>query len=167
MASRSAVPDPGAFGLTSFADLLPARDPIIGEIPGAFQRFRAAMMVELAPATPYECVIAENLDALEWEMLQHRRMRRACISEVTRHFVRKAVVEQREAEYKAEMEAAYKAHIEAGGSEDDWKAPSAFNSDVANLWAKTSPGGPRRRTAGFRPRPTRRSRPLDSSPWHS
>ena len=42
------------------------------------------MMLELAPATPYECVIAENLVALEWEMLQHRRMRNACIREVTR-----------------------------------------------------------------------------------
>ena len=79
-----AVPDPHAFGLSSFAELLPARDPIIGEVPGAFARFHAVMMLELAPATPYECVIAENLIALEWEMLQHRRMRNTCIREVTR-----------------------------------------------------------------------------------
>ena len=31
--------DPRAFGLSSFAKLLPARDPIIGEIPGAFTAF--------------------------------------------------------------------------------------------------------------------------------
>ena len=133
MAKRPAAYDPEAFGLSTFAALLPSRIPIIGEVPDAFARFHKTMMLELAPATPYECVIAENLVALEWEMLQHRRMRTACIREVTRSSIRKAVVEQREAEYKAEMEAAYKAHIEAHGSEGDWKAPSAFNRDAAKV----------------------------------
>lgn len=133
MTSRSAVPDPRAFGLKSFADLLPARDPIIGEVPGAFTRFHAVMMLELVPVSPYEFVIAENLIALEWEMLQHRRMRNTCIREVTRELICKAFVEQREAEHKAEMEAAYLAHVDAGGSGDNWKAPSAFNSDAARI----------------------------------
>ena len=31
------------------------------------------------------------------------------------------------------MEAAYLAHVDAGGSEDNWKAPSAFNSDAARI----------------------------------
>lgn len=129
----STGPDPKAFGLSSFAELLPGRVPIIGEIPGAFARFHGAMMADLAPATPYECVIAENLIALEWEMLQHRRMRSACISEVTRQSVRTAVFDQREAAHKAAVTESHAAHVEAGGSDADWRPPDGFNADAARI----------------------------------
>ena len=75
---------PTAFGLERFADLLPARDPIPGEDPGSFETFHAAMMASLVPFTPYECVIGENLVAIEWELAQHRRMRDAGLRDIIR-----------------------------------------------------------------------------------
>lgn len=73
------LPDPGRFDLKSFADILPARPPIIGEEPGSFKGFRQGLLESLAPTTPYECVVAENLVSIEWELLQHRVMRDAGI----------------------------------------------------------------------------------------
>ena len=101
------VTSPTAFGLDSFADLLPTRDPIPGEDPGSFSTFHAAMMASLGPATPYECVIAENLIAIEWELAQHRRMRDAGLRDIIRQAICKAVVRQKDAEHDAALDAAY------------------------------------------------------------
>ena len=75
MPKNLTLPDPTRFGLERFADLLPARDHITGEDPGSFDGFHEGLMQSLAPLTPYEGVIAENLIAIEWELVQHRRMR--------------------------------------------------------------------------------------------
>jgi hypothetical protein len=40
-----------------------------------FDALRQALFSDLAPATPYEHLLAEQLVALEWEALRHRRMR--------------------------------------------------------------------------------------------
>jgi len=40
--------------------------------------FHAGLTQSLAPATPYEAVLAESLISIEWELLQHRRMHEAC-----------------------------------------------------------------------------------------
>ena len=34
------LPDPLRFKLASFAELLPPRDPVVGEAPGTFEGFR-------------------------------------------------------------------------------------------------------------------------------
>ena len=88
--------DPADFGLTRFSDLLPAREHIIGEDPGSFDRFRESMTRALAPMTPYEHVIAENLIAIEWELIQHRRMRDAGLRRIMSDAIRKAVVAREE-----------------------------------------------------------------------
>lgn len=124
------IPSPTAFGLDSFADLLPVRDPIPGEDPGSFQTFHAAMMASLGPATPYECVIAENLIAIEWELAQHRRMRDAGLRDIIRRSISEAVVCQKDAEHDAALDAAWERHEEAGGDEDDWE-PKRFDRDAA------------------------------------
>lgn len=121
---------PTAFGLESFADLLPIRDPIPGEDPGSFEAFHAAMMVSLGPATPYECVIAENLVAIEWELAQHRRMRDASLRDIIRQAIFKAVVRQKDAEHQAALEADWERHVEAGGDEADW-VPTRSDRDAA------------------------------------
>ncbi|MGI3212213.1 hypothetical protein ACROSR_13985 [Roseovarius tibetensis] len=121
---------PTTFGLESFADLLPVRDPIPGEDPGSFATFHAAMMASLGPATPYECVIAENLVAIEWELAQHRRMRDAGLRDIIRRSVSKAVVRRKEAEHEAELDEEWERHVAAGGDEDDWK-PRRFDRDAA------------------------------------
>lgn len=114
---------PEAYGLASFADILPARDPIVGEDPGSFDEFHRGMMRSLAPFTPYECVVAENLVAIEWELLQHRRMRDADLRRIIHVAIRKAVIREKEYDHEAEFDRACEAHFDAGGSEEEWKEP--------------------------------------------
>src|SRR6056297_2734911 len=121
---------PTAFGLDGFADLLPVRDWIPGEDPGSFETFHAAMMASLGPATPYECVIAENLVAIEWELGQHRRMRDAGLRDIIRKVICNAVVRQKDAEHDAVLDEDWERHVEAGGDEDDWE-PSRFDRNAA------------------------------------
>ena len=94
--------EPARFDLASFADLLPAREHIPGEDPGSFQGFHEGMMRSLVPMTPYEGVIAENLISIEWELLQHQRMREACL----RGLISAAISEAAVAKYKDENETA-------------------------------------------------------------
>ena len=124
------ITPPTAFGLETFADLLPTRDPIPGENPGSFDRFHEAMMASLSPATPYEGVIAENLVAIEWELAQHRRMRDAGLRDLVRRSICTAVTRQKEAEYDAALDAAWDRHVDAGGDEEDW-SPDDFDRDAA------------------------------------
>jgi hypothetical protein len=124
-------PDPARFDLASFADLLPSRAPIIGEDPGSFDGFQKGMMQSLLPMTPYEGVIAENLIAIEWELLQHRRMRDAGLRKVVRNHVSKAVVKREEAAHDAKLDEAWDAHEAQGGTEDDWENPFAFDQEAA------------------------------------
>jgi hypothetical protein len=79
LAQTNVPADPLDFGLTSFADILPKRDTIPGEEAGSFAVFQAQLMRTLTPFTPYEFVVAENLISIEWEILQHRKMRERCL----------------------------------------------------------------------------------------
>jgi hypothetical protein len=79
MNKKLKTPDPRDFNLESFGDLVSDKLSIVGEEAGAFEVFRAGMLASLAPMTPYECVIAENLIAIEWELFQQRRMREASL----------------------------------------------------------------------------------------
>ena len=130
-------PDPARFNLASFADLLPRRAPIIGEDPGSFEGFHAGMMQSLLPMTPYEGVIAENLISIEWELLQHRRMRDAGLRRVVRDRVSKAVVKREEAAHDAKLYEAWDAHEAQGGTEDDWEDPFAFDGEAARVAGQT------------------------------
>ncbi|MGJ8561887.1 MAG: hypothetical protein ACSHX3_16860 [Litorimonas sp.] len=124
-------PDAGRFGLASFADILPSRDPIVGEDPGSFDGFHDGMMQSLAPMTPYECVVAENLIAIEWELLQHRRMRDAGLRQHIRKIIKSAVVERQKQLHEVELDAAWEAHLAAGGVEANWETPYRFDRAVA------------------------------------
>lgn len=130
-------PTPARFNLTSFADLLPSRAPIIGEDPGSFAGFHNGMMQSLLPMTPYEGVIAENLIAIEWELLQHRRMRDAGLRSVVRNHVSKAVVKREEAAHDAKLDEAWNAHEAEGGTEDDWENPFTFDLEAAQAAGQT------------------------------
>jgi hypothetical protein len=91
-----------AFGLQAFADILPKRDPITGEDPQSFEGFHSGMMSSLDPITPYEVVIAENLITIEWDHLQHRRMRDSGIRDIIRTSIVDAVsAKAKDAHFKA------------------------------------------------------------------
>lgn len=88
---KETLPDPQRFNLESFAAILPERETIVGEDPLSWEAFHASMLESLNPGTPYEAVIAENLIAIEWELLQHRSMRDATLRKAIRQAIRTAV----------------------------------------------------------------------------
>lgn len=110
MPKKLTPPDPARFGLARFADILPAREHIIGEDPGSFEGFREGMMTSLMPLTPYEGVIAENLIAIEWELIQHRRMRDMGLRNIIRDTICEAVVARERAAYEARPNEDWEAH---------------------------------------------------------
>lgn len=116
MTKKAKLPDAGRFNLASFADILPARDPIIGEDPGSFEVFHEGLMLSLAPVTPYECVIAENLISIESELQPHRRMLEGALRQSASTAVRTAVFRRIERAYRQELDAAWERHLALGGS---------------------------------------------------
>lgn len=56
-------------------DLIPRMPLLPGEDAAAFADLRDALLGELAPATPYQIFIAENIVAVEWEIHRHRKLR--------------------------------------------------------------------------------------------
>lgn len=135
MSSHLSPPDPARFGLVSFADMLPGRDPIIGEAPGSFARFHEGMMRALTPFTPYECVIAENLIAIEWELLQRRHMRDASLRAIIREEVGQAVMARERALHEERLDAAWHEHVQQGGDAEDWTPSFRFDTDAAEALA--------------------------------
>lgn len=131
MSKEITPPDPNKFNLTSFADILPERTPIVGEDPGSYKGFHEGMMQSLSPVSPYEAVIAENLISIEWELLQQRRMRETGLRELLRKAIRKAVVAKCKVEHQDKLEEDWEAHMEAGGAEEDWEEPSFFDREAA------------------------------------
>ena len=51
-------------------DLLPERPALIGEFSAAYEAFREATIVDLAPVTRYEYLQALQLADLNWAILQ-------------------------------------------------------------------------------------------------
>ena len=130
MASSLHTLSPASFALDSFLAILPERAPMTGEDPGSYSAFHAAMAAALAPASPYEQVIAENLIGLEWELLQQRRMREASLRRITRKAICKAVVTRSRVAHIAKLAKDVKAHAEAGGDSDAFQA-EPFDEDAA------------------------------------
>lgn len=135
MTKQPNLPDPADFGLQSFAELLSTRPPIPGEVPGGFDAFRAGLLASLTPITPYECVVAENLIAIEWELFQRRRMREAVLRKELRKSITKAAMHRAEKLHEdatdQAIDDAWDAHVEAGGDEEDWEDPLPFDRNAA------------------------------------
>jgi hypothetical protein len=130
-----ATTSPQRFGLSSFTDILPTRHPIIGEDPGSFAGFHEGMMRALAPVTPYECVMAEHLVSIEWELLQHRRMREACLLDNIKRKLRQAAINREHEKHDKMFDAAWEKHVAEGGDEEDWEDPVAFDKKAAGQLA--------------------------------
>ena len=133
MSKDISLPDPERFGISSFAEILTPRVAIVGEEPGSFDVFHEMMMQDLAPLTPYECVIAENLIAIEWELLQLRRMRDARLRQAIGEIITDAIVKLLKAAHASKCDEAWSEHVKAGGSEQDWREPFEFDEDAARV----------------------------------
>lgn len=62
-------------GPQELLDLIPRMGLLPGEIEADLEDLREAFLSELAPTTPYETAIVENIIALEWETHRHRGLR--------------------------------------------------------------------------------------------
>jgi hypothetical protein len=80
------------------------------------------MISSLMPATAYECVVAENLIAIEWELLQHRRMHNTSLRGIIGNLVLKAVVAKHLADHELALDQSWEHHMSSGGKESAWKA---------------------------------------------
>lgn len=131
MGKKLTKPDPRDFHLESFADLVSGKLPIIGEDAGTFEAFRLGLLASIDPLTPYECVIAENLISIEWELLQQRRMREASIRASLLRALEYAVKASWKAEYEARLDRLWEDHISRGGDRDDFEITELFDEEGA------------------------------------
>ena len=116
--------DPKAFGLSEFRDLLaPGEKHIVGEEPGSYDAIREGLIRSLAPLTPYECVMAENLVAIEWELIQRRSLRTNELRNSARDKLQPAICSALHSKFSTAMDEAWEAHVADGGGEDDWEEP--------------------------------------------
>jgi hypothetical protein len=120
MSSQLTPPDPRQYGLASFAELLGAREPIIGETTMPFAPFHDGLHAFLNPATAYEAVIAEDLIDIEWQLYQQRRMRDAILRDEIRKAIVEAVVNREQNTFRSESYDARRAWKEAGNKEEDF-----------------------------------------------
>ena len=60
-------------------DLIPRLRLLPGENVIGFEHLRQAFLLDLAPSTPYQTALAENIVVLEWEIHRYRSMRDSLI----------------------------------------------------------------------------------------
>ena len=125
------IPDPGQYGLTSFADLLGTREPIIGENTIPFVEFHQALLADFKPRTAYEAVVAESLVDIEWQLYQQRRMRDTFARDKIRNAVVKAVVKREERNFDRRYYQARDEWCEAGNKSDEFEF-EAYDGKAAN-----------------------------------
>lgn len=92
MSKNLTGPSPLSFGLKDFSDLIPERVQILGEDPADFLLFRESLTHSLMPATGHECLVAESIVDIEWELLQRRSMREAELRRGVQTAIKRAVV---------------------------------------------------------------------------
>lgn len=119
---------------SSFQALLEARQPIVGEDEGGYEALRDAILASLNPFTPYERVMAENLVAIEWEILQKRNVLAAQIRKAIHPKIVKAVLDLKKQEYEAEIDKKWEEHQASGDPSEEWD-PEEFAKDKAEAYA--------------------------------
>jgi hypothetical protein len=80
MNSPVKIPSSSDPSTTDLLDLIPRAAALPDEDPTALDALRSAFLRELAPGTPYETVLAEDIVRLEWEAQRERRLRDACLT---------------------------------------------------------------------------------------
>lgn len=130
MANDLSNTPPEAFGFASFSELLAPRHPLLGEDVEDKESFRDGLLATLMPMSPYEATVAENLIAIEWDLYQHRELRRYEMQQTTVTAVTHAFRDALQETYDAEMDAHYDVFVDEGGVRDDWEAPYDFDSDA-------------------------------------
>lgn len=116
--------DPTRFGLASFLDLQPVRVPLLGQAAASFEKFRQELLRDLQPSNAYQCAVADNLIANEWDQLQHRRKRDRVVAEAMASKIAQLA-------HSAMCDAANEASESAQHDHDDWEE-TPFSADQAH-----------------------------------
>ena len=123
-------PTPGAdFRSLAINNLLPERPALIGEFSPAYEAFREATIVDLAPATKYEYLQALQLADLDWAILQAKASADVELSTSTERTVRAQLNAKLEGDGEREYRRQLLAFEEAGGDEDDFEDPVDWDAN--------------------------------------
>jgi antitoxin component of RelBE/YafQ-DinJ toxin-antitoxin module len=131
MSHELSVSNTARFDLTAFESILPPRRPILGEEDGGFEAFREGLMASLVPMTAYEVAMADNLVAIEWDIVQLRRAQDRRVARRMTQTITEVYVEWRRRCHRAKREEAYAEFRRDGGHHDDWYDPFEFDEDAA------------------------------------
>lgn len=128
--NRSPVSD---FGSMAINDLLPERPALIGEFSLAYEAFREATIVDLAPVTRYEYLQALQLADLNWAILQAKASAEVELSAGTERKVWAQLNAKLEGDGEREYDRLLLAFEEAGGDEDDFEDPVDWDAIEQNI----------------------------------
>lgn len=131
MSHELSTPDALRADLATFGNFLPGRRPIPGEEDGGFEAFRDALKESLAPLTPYEAAIAENLVRIEWDIVQLRRAQDLRVTRAISNAVADLYVVRGRERHEASLDAAFDEFSAEGGRDRDWSDPVAFDEGAA------------------------------------
>lgn len=125
--------EPADLGLTSFSQILPSRAKIIGEFSLAYEAYREAALIDLAPQGSYEYVLALQILDLNWAILQRKssadfELAKSVSDDISRQLSR-AMERDLEREYDAKL----KVFEAAGGDEEDFEDPCDWDSVTARV----------------------------------
>ena len=123
----------GDFGSLAIIDLLPERPALIGEFSPAYEAFREATIADLAPVTRYEYLQAQQLADLNWAILQAKASAEVELSTSTERTVRAQLNAKLEGDGEREYRRQLLAFEEAGGDEDDFEDPVAWDAIEQNI----------------------------------
>ena len=135
MTETNTAADSGLVTFAEFFDAIAARATIYGETRDGHRQFRTALMKSLTPYTPYERAVAENLVAIEWEILQKRHMLDAIRRDVIEGLLTTLILKHAEECHEHDLDEAWSAFEADGGSEDDWD-PEPFDKESVTREAR-------------------------------
>jgi alkanesulfonate monooxygenase SsuD/methylene tetrahydromethanopterin reductase-like flavin-dependent oxidoreductase (luciferase family) len=135
MSNTHVTADSSQMSFAEFFDAIAARAPIYGEHPDSHRQFRHAIMSSLKPFTPYERAVAENLVAIDWEILQKRRMMDALTRQAIEQLLAEVALKYAKEQHERDLDAAWDAFEDSGGTEHDWD-PEPFDKERATRNAR-------------------------------
>ena len=100
---------PSDFGLNSFQELIYQPPNRAGDHLDDLDAFRDALLTDLAPLSPHEAVMAENIIMIEWDiaqiLIQKKHIARSAVfDEITNQYVKLAEQEFNEEERRQRLE---------------------------------------------------------------
>jgi len=129
----------------SINELLPERPAIIGEFSPAYEAFRVATLLDLAPVTQYEFLQAQQLVDLNWSILQLKASSDVELSMSMERNMGRLIDNKLEGNAESESRRQLNQYLEAGGDENefednvDWDGMDAQRDGIVERLKSTDP----------------------------